>query len=93
MSEQKKIGLAFVFTGEEMCKIIEDEIARLGRDITNEEMQQLLGDAAIKQHRVIGMTEHPEAVDVDLMVGNLREEGAKVKFLNEEWRREDKEKQ
>lgn len=87
---QKKKYLVSRFTADEAAQLIGDKMKELGRDITNEEVNKLLSDYAIEQNKVLFTSEEP--IDSDLLTGNLREEGYKVRNLNEEKRREDKDK-
>lgn len=79
-----------VFTAEELCNIIESRMKELGRNITNAELNELISNKAIEMKRIIGASE--EKIDSDLMVGNLREEGVKIRSINEEMRKKDTEK-
>lgn len=67
-----------------ICRAIEDEMTRLGRNISNEEVQQLLFKLTKENKaKFLGVTE----MDGDLLTGNLRENKIKVLNLNEEQRR------
>lgn len=76
-----------MMTAGEICDIIEAKMAELGRNITNEEVNKLLTDEAIKRNRVIACTDNKDNLDSDILTGNLREEGLKVLNLNEEARK------
>lgn len=80
-----------MMTAEEICSIIEARTKELGRDITNQELNELLTKAAIDRKKVIAMSENKEDMDIDLLAGNLREEGFTVRNDAEERRKNDKE--
>lgn len=88
--EKKKIYSMIMLTAGEIVDIIEKEIERLGRNITNEELNILLTEEARKKDQVIAESLNKEDLDVDMITGNLREEGLKVRNLNEEQRRKEK---
>ena len=70
---------------EEICQAIEDKMLRLKRNISNEEVQELLWKLVEqKKAKFLGTTHK----DVDLLCGDLRENGIKVKNLTEEKRQE-----
>lgn len=81
---------AIMMTVGEVCDLIENEMARLGRNITNEEVNELITKAAIERDAVIATSDKP--MDADMLTGELREEGVKVRNINEEIRREEKKK-
>lgn len=90
--EQKKRYYMSMMTAGEICDIIDSKIKELGRNITNEEVNQLLTEEAIKRNAVIAMSENKEDLDADMITGNLREDGLKVLNLNEESRKEQRRK-
>jgi hypothetical protein len=67
-------------TADEVYRAIENEMLRLKRNISNEEVQALLWRLVEeKKAKFIGTTTQ----DIDLLVGNLREDGFKIKNLKE----------
>lgn len=69
---------------EEICQAIEDEMLRLKRNISNEEVQELLWKLVEqKKAKFLGTTDK----DIDLICGDMRENGIKVKNIEEEKRR------
>lgn len=90
--EQKKRYYMSMMTAGEICDIIDSRIKELGRNITNEEVNQLLTEEAIKRNAVIAVSENKEDLDADMITGNLREDGLKVLNLNEEARKEQRRK-
>lgn len=81
-----KNALILVNSGE-LCDAIEAEMIRLNRNITNEEVQNLLWKLVDdKKAKFIGTTN----LDGDLISGNLREQGIIVRNLNEERRTDEK---
>lgn len=91
MDEPKQQHMMSMMTVGEMCDLIEKEMARLGRDITNAELNELISKHAIETDSVISMSDKP--FDSDLLTGNLREEGFRVLNTAEEERRKNKGKQ
>jgi hypothetical protein len=70
---------------EEICQAIEDEMIRLKRNISNEEVQELLWKLVEqKKAKFLGTTSQ----DADMICGNMRENGIKVKNIAEEKRQE-----
>jgi len=74
-------------SSEEICHAIEEAMMDKKRNISNEEVQQLLWKLVEqKKATFIGTTNQ----DVSLLTGNLRENGIKVKNLSEEKRKNEK---
>jgi len=70
---------------EEISQAIEDEMIRLKRNISNEEVQELLWKLVEqKKAKFLGTTSQ----DADMICGNMRENGIKVKNIAEEKRQE-----
>jgi len=85
----KKKNVLIMVTAGEICKAIEEEMQRLGRNISNKEIQVLLYKLVKKKKaKFIGNTD----MDGDLLTGNLREKGIRIQNLNEEYRRENNDK-
>lgn len=77
--ENNKHALILVMP-EEICQAIEDEMFRLKRNITNKEVQELLWKLVKeKKAKFLDTTDN----DIDLLSGNLRENGIKVRNIEE----------
>ena len=79
-----------VVNSDVLVTAIEAEIARLGRNITNVEINELVNKlVAGGKGEVVAVTKEP--LDMDVLGGNLREKGVKVRNISEEIRRKEQE--
>lgn len=81
--------LLSVINSDVLVEAIEKEIAKLGRDLSNVELNDLV-NRLIKDGKATLLHAQKEKMDGDLLAGNLREDGYKVTNLNEEIRKKRK---
>lgn len=72
----------------DLVDAIEAEQKRLGRDITNAELNELVLRMA-RENKVKVLSVSDERPDIDLLAGNLREDGMKVVNINEHLKRQE----
>jgi len=74
-----------VITCKDLVDAIEMEQMRLGHDLSNSELQDLVHNL-IREGKAKVLSVSKEKPDIDLLAGNLREDGVKVLNINEEMR-------
>lgn len=76
-----------ISTAGEICDALDAAIKRLGRDLTKEEVNKVITEMALEHRGAEILQSSDEPFDIDLLAGDLREDGIKVIHPKEQLRR------
>ena len=76
------INILSLMTADVLVDAIEKEQGRVGHSLSNEELQDLV-HKLIQEGKAQLLAAQKDVIDIDLLAGNLREDGYRVLNINE----------